>query len=199
MSDNAKNSKKKGGKNTAAVVWDIAQPIAEGLGLKLWDVRFVKEGASWYLRIIIDKVGGVSITDCENMSRAIDGPLDEADPIDQSYFLEVWSPGIERELTRPEHYEAMAGREVCVALYRPIDGEKEIIADLVGLRDKNIVMTDLDGTEFEIPLKDAVSVRLTDEDIEEELTASESEELFADDETEEYTDEFIETDEDSEE
>ena len=193
MSDKSKNVKK-GGKNTAAAVWEIVQPIAEGLGLKLWDVRFVKEGASWYLRIVIDKEGGVSITDCENMSRAVDGPLDEADPIDQSYFLEVWSPGIERELTRPEHYEAMAGREICVTLYRPIDGEKEIIADLVGLRDKNIVMTDLDGTEFEIPLKDASSVRLTDEDIEEELIASESEELEAEGE-EEYTDEFIEDDE----
>ncbi len=193
MSDKSSNQKKKGGKNTAAAVWDIAQPIAESLGLKLWDVRFVKEGAAWYLRIVIDKEGGVSINDCENMSRAIDGPLDEADPIDQSYFLEVWSPGIERELTRPEHYEAMAGREICVTLYRPIDGEKEIIADLVGLRDRNIVMTDLDGTEFEIPLKDASSVRLTDEDIEQELL--ESENVDFDGETEEeYTDEFIEED-----
>ncbi|MBQ9993149.1 MAG: ribosome maturation factor RimP, partial [Clostridia bacterium] len=74
------------------------------------------------------------------------------------------SPGIERELTRPEHFEAMAGREVCVTLFRAIDGEKEVIAELVGLRDKQIVLRDLDGVEFEIPKKDAVSVRLTDED-----------------------------------
>ena len=189
----AEKSKNKGG-STVNTVWQIAEPIAESLGLKLWDVRFVKEGASWYLRIVIDKDGGVSLNDCEAMSRAIDGPLDEQDPIEQSYFLEVWSPGIERELTRPEHYEAMAGREICVTLYRPIDGEREIIADLVGLREKNIVMTDLDGTEFEIPLKDASSVRLTDEDIEFELEEAEEEpeedgELFEDTENEIIEDE----------
>ncbi|MBR4766126.1 MAG: ribosome maturation factor RimP, partial [Clostridia bacterium] len=69
--------KGKGG-NTVAAVWQIAEPIAQSLGLELWDVRFVKEGVSWYLRIFIDKEGGVGIEDCENMSRAIDGPLDEA-------------------------------------------------------------------------------------------------------------------------
>ena len=189
----AEKSKNKGG-STVNTVWRIAEPIAEELGLKLWDVRFVKEGASWYLRIVIDKDGGVSLNDCEAMSRALDQPLDEQDPIEQSYFLEVWSPGIERELTRPEHFEAMAGREICVTLYRPIDGEREIIADLVGLREKNIVMTDLDGTEFEIPLKDASSVRLTDEDIEFELEEAEEEpeedgELFEDTENEIIEDE----------
>lgn len=172
MSEKAKG---KGG-NTVSVVWQLAEPIAKELGLRLWDVRFVKEGASWYLRIFIDKDGGVGISDCEAMSRAVDEPLDRLDPIDQSYFLEVSSPGIERELTRPEHYELMKGREVCVNLFRPIDGEKEIIADLVGLRDKNIVLTDLDGTEFEIPRKDAVSVRLTDEDIDELIEGSEADE-----------------------
>ncbi len=181
----AEKSKNKGG-NTVNTVWQIAEPIAESLGLKLWDVRFVKEGASWYLRIIIDKEGGVDLNDCEAMSRAIDEPLDEHDPIGQSYFLEVWSPGIERELTRPEHYEAMAGREVCVTLFRPIDGEREIIADLVGLREKNIVMTDLDGTEFEIPLKDAVSVTLTDNDIETELENAEQLDEYEADESEDF-------------
>ena len=87
--------------NTVAAVWQIAQPIAESLGLELWDVRFVKEGADWFLRIFIDKEDGVSIDDCEAMSRAIDKPLDDADPISQSYCLEVSSPGVERELVRP--------------------------------------------------------------------------------------------------
>lgn len=198
MSDISKDKKKKGGKNTAAVVWEIVQPIAEQLGLKLWDVRFVKEGATWYLRIFIDRDGGVSIDDCERMSRAVDAPLDEADPIEQSYFLEVSSPGIERELTRPEHYEAMAGREVCVNLYRPIDGEKYVIAQLVGLRDKNVVMTDLDGVEFEIPLKDAASVCLTDEDLEQELLDSESVSFDEDDE-DDHSDELAENDDNDEE
>ena len=97
--------KGKGG-NTVAAVWDIAAPIAEQLGLDIWDIRFVKEGADWFLRIFIDKDGGVTIEDCENMSRAMDAPLDEADPIPQSYCLEVSSPGVERELTRDSHFEA---------------------------------------------------------------------------------------------
>ena len=154
---------KKHGGNTVAAVTSIAKPIAEKLGLILWDVKFVKEGASWYLRIFIDKPGGVTLDDCEAMSRAVNDPLDEADPISQAYFLEVSSPGIERELTRPEHFEAMKGRDVSVNLYRPTeDGVKEIIAGLVGLEGDNIVLSDLDGTRFEINKKDAVSVRLYD-------------------------------------
>ena len=151
------------GNNTVAAVTKIAQPIAEQLGLILWDVRFVKEGASWYLRIFIDKEGGVTLDDCEAMSRAINDPLDEADPISQAYFLEVSSPGIERELSRPEHFEVMKGRDVSVNLYRPTeDGTKEIIATLIGLDGDSILLTDLDGTEFAINRKDAASVRLYD-------------------------------------
>lgn len=159
----AENKKNKGG-ITAASVTALAEPIAKELGLSIWDVRYVKEGASWYLRIFIDKEGGVDLNDCERMSRAVDKPLDELDPIDQSYFLEISSPGIERELTRPEHFEKMAGREVCVSFFRPIDGMKEIIGTLVGLRDGSIVLTDLDGTEFEISKKDASKVHLTDDE-----------------------------------
>lgn len=154
---------KKHGGNTVAVVTRIAKPVAEELGLILWDVRFVKEGASWYLRIFIDKEGGVTLDDCEAMSRAVNDLIDEADPISQAYFLEVSSPGIERELTRPEHFELMKGREVAVNLYRPTeDGDKEIIAELVELKDNNIVLADLDGVRFEINKKDAVSVKLYD-------------------------------------
>ena len=83
-------------KNTVAIVRDIAKPIADSLGLVLWDVRFQKEGANWYLRIFIDKEGGIEIDDCVNMSHAIEEPLDRLDPIEQSYNLQVSSPGIER-------------------------------------------------------------------------------------------------------
>lgn len=154
---------KKHGGNTVALVTKIAKPIAEKLGLILWDVRFVKEGASWYLRIFIDKDGGVTLDDCEAMSRAVNEPIDEADPISQAYFLEVSSPGIERELTRPEHFELMKGRDVSVNLYRPTeDGDKEIIAELIGLDGDNIILEDLDGVKFEINKKDASSVKLYD-------------------------------------
>ena len=156
MSGNGKSSG-----SIATAVAGLAEPIAKELGLSLWDVRFVKEGSEYYLRIFIDKPEGISVDDCERMSHAVDGPLDELDPIEQSYFLEVCSPGIERELTRPEHFEAMAGREVCVRLFRPIDGCKELVGLLVGLRDHNIVLADEDGQEHEIARKDAVSVKLT--------------------------------------
>lgn len=163
------NSGSKGG-NTVSTVTKIALPVAQQLGLDLWDVRFEKEGASWYLRIFIDKPEGINIDDCERMSKAVDPLIEEADPIDQSYFLEVCSPGIERELRRPEHFEKMAGREVCVKFFRPLeDGTKEVIADLVALRDGNIVLADLDGVEFAIPKKDVSSVCLTDDDIDNEV------------------------------
>ena len=81
-----------GAGNTVAVCTRLAQPVAEELGLQLWDVRFVKEGADWYLRFFIDREGGVTIDDCEEMSRRMDKLLDEADPIACSYCLEVSSP-----------------------------------------------------------------------------------------------------------
>ena len=161
-----KSEKGSKGGNTAAAVSAIALPVAKELGLDLWDVRFEKEGASWYLRIFIDKPEGISIDDCEKMSRAVDPLIDAADPIEQSYYLEVCSPGIERELRTPEHFEKMAGREVCVRFFRPLeDGTREVIAELIGLEDGNIVLSDLDGKRFEIPKKEASSVCLTDEDI----------------------------------
>lgn len=156
-------AKKKGG-TTVSTVWRVAEPIAKELGLDIWDIRYVKEGASWYLRIFIDKEDGVTIEDCENMSRAVDGPLDELDPIEQSYFLEVSSPGTQRELTRPEHFEKMSGRDVVINLYRPADtGEKEFVAELVGLDEDKIVLKDMDGTEFTIAKKEASSVHLYDD------------------------------------
>lgn len=157
-------AKSKGGMTIAKAAAVVA-PIAEEMGLGIWDIQFLKEGTEWCLRIIIDKEGGVNIDDCEKLSRAVDKPLDELDPIDGAWSLEVSSPGIERALTKPEHYEKMAGRDVAVQLYRPIEetGEKEVIAQLVALREKMIVLKDLEGTEFEIALKDAVSVRLYEE------------------------------------
>ena len=107
------SSKGKGG-NTVAAVWALAEPLAQQLGLTLWDIRFVKEGASWYLRVFVEKEGGVSVDDCVAMSHALDGPLDETDPIEQNYYLEVSSPGLERELTRDEHFQALLGARIKV-------------------------------------------------------------------------------------
>ena len=131
-------------KNTASAVWDIAEPIAESLGLIVWDVKFLKEGSRWYLRITIDKEGGVSIDDCVAMHRAIDGPLDEADPIEQSYNLQVQSPGIERELSRDFHFAAYLGERVQIRLIKAFEGK----------RDYKGILTSYDGDALTIEVDD---------------------------------------------
>ena len=123
--------------------WALAEPVAKDLGLCLWDVRFVKEGASWYLRIYIDKTEGIHIEDCEAMSRAIDPLLDESDFISQSYYLEVCSPGLGRELHRPEHFDRFMGEEIRVKLIRPLNGKKEFTGVLSGY-DGNVTL-DING------------------------------------------------------
>ena len=156
--------------NTAAAVWKLAQPIAESLGLMIWDIRFVKQGALWYLRIFIDKPGGVGIEDCEAMSRAVNGPLDELDPIDGSYCLEVSSPGINRELTRPEHFEACINDLIRVKLIRPRDGKKEFIVGLDGYDKEKLYCHEVDDEGMaleavEFALKECASINLYDDDI----------------------------------
>lgn len=137
---------------TVGTVWNIAQPLAEELGLILWDVRFQKEGAEWYLRIFIDKQdGGIGIEDCVNMSHALDEPLDEADPIDRSYSLQVSSPGIERELTRDFHFTRYLGSRVIVKFIRPVNGKRVYKCTLKGLRCGSITVEFDEGAEC--PLK----------------------------------------------
>lgn len=125
-------------KNVVQIAQELAQESLERLGLTLWDVRFEKEGADWYLRYYIDKQGGVDLQDCTNFSRAVDALLDEADPIDQSYMLEVSSPGIERQLTRDHHYQAYIGHRVVVRLIRPVDGKREFVGTLVSKQGDHI-------------------------------------------------------------
>lgn len=111
-------------------VWELAQPVVEGFGLKLWDVEYVREGADWFLRLYIDKDGAVDINDCEKVSRAMDPILDEADPIPDSYNFEVCSAGCERVLKRPGDFQQFLGSQVLVKLYRPREGAKEFIGTL---------------------------------------------------------------------
>ncbi len=103
----------------------LAAPAIAEAGCTLWDVEYVKEGGTWYLRVLLDKDGGVDILDCEAVSRKLSDLLDEADPIDNSYTLEVGSAGAERALKRPGDFEKFLGSPVLVKLYRPRDGRKE--------------------------------------------------------------------------
>ena len=143
-------------------VFELARPAAEALGLTVWDGRFGKEGASWYLRIFIDKPEGVGIEDCEAMSRAVDPLLDEADCIKQSYYLEVCSPGLGRELTRPEHFTRFLGEEIRVRLIRPKDGKKDWTGRLAGY--DGGVELETEGETYRFEKADISRVNLKDDD-----------------------------------
>ena len=135
--------------NAAERVFLLIKETVESQGVSLWDVRFLKEGASWYLRVFIDKEEGISIDDCTNVSHAIDPVIDEADPIDKSYYLEVCSPGIERELSRPEHYEKYLGEKIKVRLYRAVDSVKKYEGVLKEYGEVLILETDSGEKAFE--------------------------------------------------
>lgn len=117
------------------LVTQLAQPIVEGLGCSLWDVEYVREGDQRFLRLYIDKEGGVNIDDCEAVSRAMDPVLDEKDPVPESYHFEVCSAGLERPLKRPGDFQKFLGSPVTVKLYRPRNGLKEIPAVLRAYED----------------------------------------------------------------
>lgn len=134
-----------GNKNVASTVREIISPVADELGYYIWDVEFVKEGADKHLRITIDNEEGITIEDCEKFHRAIDAPLDEADPIAEAYILEVSSPGIERELKYPEHIEACEGWDVEVKLYAPKDGSKAFRGVLIGYEEDGNIAIEIGG------------------------------------------------------
>ena len=121
-------------------VTEFAKPVVESFGCKLWDVEYVREGSERYLRIYIDKDGGVDIDDCEKIHRTIDPILDEKDPITESYHFEVSSAGLERALKRPGDFEQFMGSAVLVKLYRPRNGLKEIPGFLRGYEDGKITV-----------------------------------------------------------
>ena len=150
------------GNHTAKQVAELVKPHVEQLGLTLWDVRFVKEGASWYLRIFIDKEGGVTIDDCTNVSHAVDPVLDEADPISVSYYLEVCSPGLNRELKEPEHFKAFIGSEISLTLYKAENGSKSVRGILQSFDEVLCVKTSEEVKEY--PLSAVAKATLCDLD-----------------------------------
>ena len=113
-------------KKITDVVWELAEPVVQEHGCQLWDVEYVREAGQWYLRLYLDKDGGVDINDCEAISRAVDPILDEKDPIPGSYHFEVCSAGLERVLKRPSDFQKYLGSPISVKLYRPRNGMKEI-------------------------------------------------------------------------
>ena len=139
----------------------LARPIAEENGCALWDVEYVKEAGTWFLRVYIDKEGGVDIDDCEAVSRRLSDALDEADPIEGSYTLEVSSAGLDRTLKKPEHFAAFLGSEVDVKLYRPLEGRKEHTGVLRAYdAESGAVTVETAAGERTFPKKDVAQVRL---------------------------------------
>ncbi len=134
----------------------LAAPMVEEQSCTLWDVEYVKEAGTWYLRVFIDKEGGVSINDCEAVSRPLSDKLDEVDPIEGSYVLEVGSAGADRVLKKPEHFAAYIGSVVEVRLYRAREGKKEFVGVLEQYENGDVQLED--GLRFE--KKDVAQVRL---------------------------------------
>lgn len=119
----------------------LARPVVEEEGCKLWSVEYIKEAGTWYLRVYIDKDGGVGIADCEAISRRLDPILDEADPIPESYVFEVGSAGAERELKRTSDFEQFIGSDVEVKLYQSYEGRKTLVGTLEEYNDGNITVS----------------------------------------------------------
>ena len=140
-------------------VWKMAEDPVKNAGCEIWDVEYVKEAGGWFLRIYIDKAGGVSIDDCEAVSRAVDPLLDEYDPIPDNYVFEVSSAGAERQLKRPSDFEKFIGSTVEVKLYKNLDGRKEYIGTLAGYEDGNVSMN-VGGAVKTFSKNDVANVRL---------------------------------------
>ena len=149
-------------KNIAGTVRELLTPTAETMGYELWDVEFVREGARRILRITIDKPEGIDIDDCEAFHRAIDPLLDEADPIDSAYYLEVSSPGLERQIKNEFQAGLCLGLDVNVKLYAPDEsGRRALKGELVSYADGNFTVN-INGEEITREIKKAAKISLAD-------------------------------------
>ena len=141
-------------------VTELARPVVEQAGCTLWDVEYVREAGTWYLRVFIDKEDGVSIDDCEAISRALDPILDEADPIPDSYVFEVGSAGAERELKRPGDFQQFTGSEVELRLYQPLEGSKSFVGTLKSYDEDGTVTITVGKKDMSFTRAQTAQVRL---------------------------------------
>ena len=147
-------------KKVTEIVRELAEPVVKENGCELWDVEYVREAGQWFLRLYLDKDGGVDILDCEAISRKVSDLLDEADPIESSYTFEVSSAGLERQLKRPSDFERFMGEKILLKTYKPIAGRKEYAGILAGY-DSGSVLVDMgSGDPLWFEEKDLALVRL---------------------------------------
>ena len=154
--------RRRGGKSVAETVKDLAWPIAEELGFFIWDVEFVKEGASYYLRIYLDHENGIFIEDCEKVHRAIDPVLDEADPIDRAYYLEVSSPGLGRQIRTAEQAEKVMGEKVEARFFAPDAKGRKAVTGILEAYSEQTVTVNIGGDSTEIEHKAIAKLCLCD-------------------------------------
>lgn len=145
--------------NVTEYIAAAIRPSIEAENLELVDVEYVKEGGNWYLRIFIDKLGGVDLDDCQAVSEKVDTLLDELDPISQAYFLEVSSPGLERPLKKPEDFQRFKGQLVNITTFAPINGAKSFTGKLMDYTEEGI-QVEVKGKPVLVPHKQVASSRL---------------------------------------
>lgn len=164
-------------KNIAAVVEELVRPTVEELGYRLWDVEYSRIGTEFHLEITIDSDAGIWIEDCEKVHRAIDPILDEADPIENSYRLEVSSPGIERVLRTDAHILACIGAVVEARFFKPQNGKKSVVGAIASYEDGKLTLVTPEDEELLLDRKDIAALHTvwTDEEIEEEETPADGE------------------------
>ncbi len=147
-------------KNIESIVEELVLPVVDAKDIELVDVEYVKEAGEYYLRIYLEKEGGISLNDCEAVSREINPILDEKDPIAENYYLEVCSPGLDRPLKKEKDFVRYAGREVEIKLYKPFNGTKQLEGELVGLTEDKKIKVIIDDNEVEFDKKEIAIIRL---------------------------------------
>lgn len=147
-------------KNIEATIEEILLPIVESKGFEIIDVEYVKEAGEFYLRVYLDKEGGISLNDCEIVSRELSEILDVKDPIKDNYYLEVSSPGLDRPLKKDKDFVRYQGRDVDIKLYKPFNGSKQFEGTLIGLTKDNNIKVMINDEEVEFTKKEVALIRL---------------------------------------
>ena len=147
-------------KSIEATIEEIVQPIVDAKNFEIVDIEYVKEAGEYYLRVYLDKEGGISLSDCEVVSRELSEILDKKDPIKDNYFLEVSSPGLDRPLKKDKDFERYKGRDFEIILYKPMNGSKQFEGELVGLTEDNNIKVIIDGEEVDFTRKEVALIRL---------------------------------------
>ena len=147
-------------KSIEATIEALVQPIVDAKNIEIVDIEYVKEAGQFYLRIYLEKEGGISLDDCADVSRELNPILDEKDPIKDNYFLEVCSPGLDRPLKKDKDFERYKGRDVEIKLYKPMNGSKQFEGELVGLTEDNNIKVIIDGEEVDFTRKEVALIRL---------------------------------------